>query len=536
MAQAKSAQLKVDQHIAEDQSDVASLLSDPATHDGQAVTRIDTHGAMVFIAGDRAYKIKRAVRYSYMNFSSLALRQLACAREVVLNRRTAPMLYLGVAPILRSKDGTMRLGALRQPDALGAGPAAEPEHPAEWAVVMRAFNQDDLFDRLAERGALDATLLTALADEIHRFHEAASRAEASYGGAQSLRVVLGDNTAEMAEQPTLFPPPALRKLAARSRSALKAVTGLLDRRLAGGMVRHCHGDLHLRNVVLLDARPCLFDAIEFNDSIACVDVLYDLAFLIMDLDQRGLRTAANLVLNRYLRIGESLDGLAALPLFLSLRAAIRAKVNAAAANSQSSDTGRREKQKEAVRYFAAAQAYLDPEPPRLVAVGGLSGSGKSTLARALASELGAAPGALHLRSDVQRKVLFEVNDLTRLPETAYTPEISAQVYQRLLDRAETALAVGHSVVLDAVYDRPDCRAAVEAVAERVGVRFDGLWLEAPSKLLLSRTAARQGDASDATPEVVRRQLEATRGTMTWSQLDAGQPETAVVTSARALIA
>ena len=531
MSDASPAVSPDDPPLVADQSAVAALLTDPATHGGAAVTRIDTHGAMVFLAGGRAYKVKRAVRYSDMNFSSLALRQLACTREVILNRRTAPELNLGVMPILRGADGALRLGPLLQPDDPQAGANGAGVEPVEWAVVLRRFEQDQLLDRVAARGDLDGPLLTALADSVRRFHDSTPRAAGGHGGAQAMRTVLGDNLAEMAEHPELFPPTALKRLAGKSRAALAAVAPLLDRRLAAGLVRHCHGDLHLGNLVLLDGRPSLFDAIEFNDDIACIDVLYDLAFLIMDLDQRGLRPEANAVFNRYLRRDEALNGLAALPLFLSLRAAIRAKVAAAAAASQTSAAARGAKCEESTRYFAAARTYLNPAGPRLLAVGGLSGSGKSTLARSLAPEVGAVPGALHLRSDVQRKVLYEVDDLTRLPEAAYTPEVSARVYQTLLQRAEAALAAGHSVVLDAVYDRPDSRAAVTALAERAAVPFRGFWLDAPAEVLLARTAARAGDASDATPEVVRRQLAAAQGGSDWLCLAADAPPAEVLRQA-----
>jgi len=505
-------------HVTADQSEVAAFLARPQTHGGVPVERIDTHAAMVFLAGDLAYKVKRAVDYPYMDFSTLARRRAACEREIEINRRTAPQIYLGARPIVRGADGGLTLN--------GAGEAVE------WAVVMRRFDQAGLFDRLAQAGRLTPALLLRLADEVAEFHE---RAEPVPEQAGELGWVVDENAGEFAERPELFAPDRAERLTAAARTALERVAGLLEDRRARGLVRRCHGDLHLRNVCLIDGQPTLFDAIEFNDAIACIDVLYDFAFLLMDLDHRGLRPAANQVFNRYLQRSGDLESLAALPLFLSLRAAVRAKVSASAALSQDDAGARRRLEDEARAYFAAAAAYLAPPPARLVAVGGLSGSGKSTLGRALAPALGPAPGALHLRSDVLRKALHGVDELTELPPEAYRPEVGARVYGELLARARRALAAGQAVLLDAVYSKPEGRLEVEALARQSGVAFTGLWLEAPSAVLRARAAARRADASDATPEVVERQLHEDPGTISWHRIATeGTPERIVSEAQRIL--
>jgi len=500
---------------AAEQGEVAAFLGDPATHGGAAVERFETHAALVFVAGERAYKIKRAVRYPYLDFSTLDLRRTACEKEVALNRRTAPALYLGVEPIVRAADGGLRVG----------GAAGEGESVVEWVIIMRAFAQSGLFDRLAQEGALTPELLTELVDEIRAFHgkaEPVARGGVARGGGAGMQATVSENDEDIATRPDLFAADAARRLSDASAAAVRTLTPLLEDRWDRGLVRRCHGDLHLRNICLVEGRPTLFDAIEFNDAIACIDVVYDLAFLLMDLDHRGLRAEANLVLNRYFQDSEDLAVLAALPLFLSVRAAVRAKV-AATAESTQRDAGQREALRaEARDYFAAAQAYLAPPEARLVAVGGFSGSGKSTLARRIAPALGAAPGAVILRSDTARKALFGVDELSPLPEKAYRPKVSAKVYRSLLERARTALAAGHSVVLDAVYAEPAARSEAEAIAREAGVAFAGFWLEGQVGLLARRTAARQGDASDATPEVVRRQAGSDLGRMTWHRLDAAR--------------
>jgi len=493
-----------------DQASVLRLLADPATYSGhpERVERIDTHGAIVFLAGEHAYKVKRAVAYPYMDFSTLDKRRQACLRERDINRRTAPDLYLDVVAVVRDGDG-LRLDT--------GAPSGEV---VEWVLVMRRFPQEDLLSVRAENGTLTAEIVTALADAVARFHEtAAIRPDA--GGAEPMAWVVRENGEEFRQRGDLFDAAAASDLTERALALLARHGGLLDARAAEGKVRLCHGDLHLRNVVLLDERPTLFDAIEFNDAIACIDVIYDLAFLLMDLDHRGLRSFANLVLNRYLQQRDETAALRLLPLFLSTRAAVRAKVAASAAAMAERVEAKARQRDEAAAYFARAAAYLAPAEPRLVAIGGLSGSGKSTLARALAPGFGAAPGALHLRSDVLRKQLAGVTELERLPAEAYTAQSSAAVYNALCSKAAAALSAGHAVVADAVFARPEERAAIEAVARSAGVAFDGLWLHAAPAVLAERVTARQGDASDATRAVVERQLSYDLGEIVWQRVEAG---------------
>ncbi|MDJ0942342.1 MAG: AAA family ATPase [Kiloniellales bacterium] len=503
---------EVSAHVVADQSEVAAFLGNPANHGpGIAeVERFDTHGAMVFLAGDRAYKVKRAVAFPYMDFSTLALRRAFCKKEVALNRRSAPKLYLGTEAITREAAGGLRLG--------GEGEVVE------WVVVMRRFEQDGLFDRLAAIGRLTPDLTLRLTDAILRFHEAAERLDpgrALGGGVAGQRVVAEESLAEFAERPDLFAAQDVETLRALFRHWLDACGGLLDSRLAEGYVRRCHGDLHLRNICLIDGAPTLFDCIEFNDTFAAIDVLYDLAFLLMDLEHRDLHPLANLVLNRYVQRGDALEGLAALPGFLANRALVRAKVSASAEASQKDAAARARLEVEARQYFEAARRYLEPPPPRLLAVGGLSGSGKTTLARQLAPRLGAAPGALHLRSDVIRKQLWGVDELAPLPAEAYDPGFGARVYAEIGRRAGRGLAAGQAVIADAVYAKPEEREGIAAVARDRGLRFDGLWLQAAPATLSARVTARRADASDADAAVVERQLGYDTGEITWRRLDAG---------------
>lgn len=508
------------------QAEVIAFLETAATHGVgiMRVERIDTHGAIVFLAGDFVYKIKRNVRYSYMNFSTLELRRRACLRELEINRPQAPGIYLGVVAITREMDGSLALD--------GSG------MPVEWAVHMRRFGAADLLSRVAERQGIDAILARAIADVIHVYHSGAPQHQAGDARARLARIV--EDLAEGLATPALgFSQSEIRQLTSACTIRLEAVGPLLQRRSSAGLVRRCHGDLHLGNIVLWQDRPTLFDAIEFDEALATIDTLYDLAFLLMDLDQRGQRTAANVVLNRYLwRTQEFLDleGLAALPLFLGLRAAIRAMVLAQRAALGGNHIAGNDRAA-AEAYLNAATGYLAPAPPRLIAVGGLSGTGKSTLAAALAPMIAPAPGALHLRSDLERKSMLGVEETERLAASCYTPELNGRVYGVLLRKARLALAAGHSVVVDAVYLAEGERSGLEQLARDIGVPFAGLWLVAPEATMVQRVAARTKDASDATPDVVRRQLDwhgrASKGA--WVTIDAGGSAEDTLRAARKVI-
>lgn len=472
-------------------------------------TRIDTHGAVVFLTGDDVYKVKRAVRFPFMDFSSLEKRHIACEHEIAVNRRNAPELYLGTVPI-RRVGKEFHLGGARG-------------EIVEWAVHLARFDETQTFDKLAERGALDLALMEPLAETIASAHAVAPR-----DGTEAIpmfRRRLDDTLDGLAAARDLFPEAAVRAFSEALRAQFDSVEPLLRQRASAGQVRLCHGDLHLRNIALHQGRPLLFDAIEFDDSIATCDILYDFAFLLMDLTQRGLKVHANSVFNLYLwkirDIDDAIDGLAALPLFLALRAAIRARVTVAL--SRIEPKAREARIAEAGRFFATAQGFLEPSAPRLIAIGGLSGSGKSTLAKELAAFIGRAPGAVHLRSDIERKRLFNVKAHEPLPQEAYRPEVTEQVYARLRSLAESTLKAGQSVVVDAVHAKEEERDALAAVANTLDVPFAGFWLDAAAEILTARVKARRNDASDADAAVVEAQIGFDKGAMRWRQLDACRP-------------
>jgi len=481
------------------------------------VKRIDTQGAIVLLAGPDAYKIRRAIKLPFLDYSTLPKRRAAAQSEIAHNRDAAPMIYRDVIAVTRGADG-YALG--------GSG------EPVEWISRMQRFDEDATLDRLAERGELDAALMGKLARALVASHDRAP-VRAAAPALEKLESWIGQNRAAFAEHTNLFPPALADALDARTRKALEQARPLLLRRGEAGFCRRCHGDAHLRNIVVVAGEPVLFDAIEFDDSIATGDVLYDLAFPLMDLCERDLVPAANALLNGYLARSEEahFEGLAALPLFMSVRAAIRAKVEAAN-RIHLTGAARKGVEDAARRYFAFARAFLEAAPVRLMAIGGLSGSGKSVLAGTLAPYLGRAPGAVWLRSDVERKHMLGVEEGATLPDSAYTPDITAEVYARCQRRAALALAAGQSVLLDATHATAAARRASAEIAHRAGAKFAGLWLEAPLNVRLERVASRRDDASDADGTVARAQRADPLAEAGWTSLDANRTAADIAASVR----
>ncbi|MGF3023772.1 AAA family ATPase [Methylobacterium aquaticum] len=507
------------------------------------VERIDTHASIVLMAGDHVLKLKRAVRFPFLDFSTPRRRLAACRAELAVNAG-AGRLYRGVHRITRATDGGLALdGAGRLVDAV---------------VAMRRFPQDNLFDRMVQDGRLTPALVTDLARRLATAHAEAPVSKARGAAAMADLVALNDRSLRACG---LVPDREADALTALFQDRLSRHAARLDARGREGKVRRCHGDLTLRNICLFGGVPTPFDALEFDERLATIDVLYDLAFVLMDLWHRGRPDLANLLFNRYLDETDDAPDAGLMPFLMALRAVIRAHVTASQAvatepmagqaaagkttagkttvskttvskttcapTDGDAEAGATALRGEATAYLALARDLLAEIPPCLVAVGGLSGSGKSTLAAALAPRLGAAPGARIVSSDRTRKRLHGVVPLTRLPPGAYAASVSEQVYATMRDEAAGVLAGGASVVLDAVFDRPAEREAVAGLAASCGVTVQGVWLQAPLAILADRIAIRRNDPSDATPAILADQARRDCGAITWLRLDAGQPPEAL---------
>jgi len=418
-----------------DQDAVIDFLSDPASynlHDG-AVEQIETHCSIVFLAADRAYKLKRAIRYAALDYTTRASRQVACEAELVLNRRTAPELYLAVCSVNRDATGALAFD--------GSGPALDH------VVVMRRFAQSDLFDHLADTNELTPDLMRMLGATVARFHLTAE-VTPSHGGSDAIRRVIADNDRELAKVAAELDGAAVSSLSRRARNALDGLAVLLDRRRAEGKVRRCHGDLRLANICLFCGRPTLFDCIEFSEEISCIDVLYDLAFLLMDLQMLGRGDLGNAAFNAYLDVAPETDGLRALPLFLALRAATRSYALAGSARRRVNPRQAGRLLASARRHIDAGIAFLMPRPPLLVALGG-NGGARAELAGALAAVCPPAPGARVLNAAEPGGATWQV--------------------------ASATLAAGCSILIEGDFASEAERTSAAERASRLDVEWRGFW-------------------------------------------------------------
>jgi hypothetical protein len=457
---------------------------------------IETACARVFLAGEVAWKLKRNVDLGYVDFSTREKRKWALDRELDFNRTAAPDIYRSVRTITREADGALAWD--------GAG------KPLEYALEMRRFDDGAVLS--ADPSVIDGEMADALGRTIAGFHAAAPLRP--NGGIAALEWTIISNANLIREHAATLGAERVETLVAQTFAELERQRPLLMARTAGGFARRCHGDLHLANILIENGAPVLFDCIEFNDLLSDLDVFYDLAFLLMDLDFRGRRDAGVRVQSAYLdeaarSFPETMwSGMAAMPLMLSVRAAVRTHVATHAGDIRL-----------ARAYLEAAIAHLSPPPPVLAAVGGLSGSGKSSFSRAIAPALGASPGAVVLRTDEIRKRLVKVAPTERLPDSAYAGGLYGQSYDALIENARAMLKAGRAVVLDATFIDPMLRGRAEQLAADCGVPFHGVWLEAPLDTLKTRVEGRTGDASDATVQTLDEQLARLKVEASWTHVD-----------------
>ncbi len=471
--------------IPESQHEAAAFLRALAGSDP-----IETHISAVFVGAERVWKLRKAVRLAYVDFTTLAARTAAAEREMALNASHAPDLYRGVRRLTRGASGL----------------ALDGEGPVEDAVTeMARVPAEDFLDARVAAGPLPPGLLDALADTVAAWH-ATSPVVARDQAAALGELIEGNATAALAAGLDAV---EIEKWRAAARAALSSVGAWLAHR--PGRLRRLHGDLHLGNIVLWQGHPVPIDALEFDEDLACFDIGYDVAFLLMDLERRAGRAAANRVLNRFVARDGDAGLVEGLPLFLSLRAMIRAHIAATQADMDAAVAG-----------LARAVAYLSPPPGFVLAIGGLPGAGKSTIARLLAPAIGAAPGALILRSDETRKRLHGQAPEARLGPDAYTPAASERVFQELARM--TRAARGQGVIADATFMNPAHRALLHGAAG--GGIFLGIWLTAAPGILRARVAGRHGDASDADLKVLESALAADPGPGSWLAVDATDAEAA----------
>ncbi|MDC7684360.1 AAA family ATPase [Asticcacaulis sp. BYS171W] len=453
---------------------------------------ITTSCAVVILKGKRAYKVKKSVDYGFLDFTSVEKRRKALLRELRYNQRMASDIYLGVEEI-----------------------------QGESVLVMRRF---DTAGVLAEQSqaqddwAPDLGLMHDLGSTVAKFHagsEICRDAEHEF----NIKYVIDSNKKNIDVFRDELGAEAVDAYDVAIQAAYAELEDDVKRRFTEGYVRHCHGDLHLGNILIENGKPVLFDCIEFNERLSQIDVLYDLGFLLMDLWVRGHEDAANTVLNIYVERASRLEddihsvyaGLKLLPLYMSVRAGVRCHVNA---NYGGTPNYAMEKAKV---YLAAAHRFLEIKPAELIAVGGLSGSGKSSHSRRIAPATGRAPGALILRSDEMRKRLWAFPEFETLPKEAYTPAENERVYNHMFDLARTAIQSGQSVILDATFRNQDRAREAKALAENADVTFSALWMDVPAEERLRRVLQRTNDVSDATPDIAGAQTDPVLDEALWTR-------------------
>lgn len=469
------------------------------------VRLVQTHISYVFLTGDFAYKVKKATRFGFLDFTTLERRAYFCQEELRLNRRLSPDLYLAVLPIYQGNNFYLNA----------------PPHPqaeiVDYALQMRQFPQDGLFSHLLQSGQLSSDHLQRLGQLVAQFHVTATTdptIEAN-GTPEAISIVDEDNY-------TLAKDYIGQSLTLAQWQQTRTFTqqfwhdhqDWLYQRLAHGKIRECHGDLHLNNVCLYQEQIHIFDCIEFCREFRNIDVIYDIAFMVMDLDFHHRPDLANIFLNTYLENTGDYEGALLLPAYLSMRATIRGNVNSmtakttAISSSPAKSVAPSEQTsiwQQARAYFRLASQYAQPQPGQIVIMSGLSGSGKSTVARRLACQL----NGIHIRSDAVRKHLAGIS-LTQSGEgeqDIYTPEMTQKTYQRLADLGLSLAKIGWTVILDAKYDQVALRAKVLTQAKLANIPVQILYCTAPMEVLRSRLHNRQGDISDATATLLINQRQ-----------------------------
>ncbi|MFT4076160.1 MAG: AAA family ATPase [Asticcacaulis sp.] len=451
---------------------------------------IETSCAQIVLKGDKAYKIKKSVDYGFLDFTTPEKRRTALMRELRFNQRLSSDIYLGVE-----------------------------ELTGESVLVMRRFDTAGVLGEQSVRNpdwTPDLDVMRDLGHSIARFHAASEVCQDAQHN-NNIYYVIDSNCRNIEVFREELGAVAVDAYDTAMRTAYAALEADVLKRFAEGHVRHCHGDLHLGNILIEHGKPVLFDCIEFNDRLSQIDVLYDLAFLLMDLWVRGHEAAANLVLNVWLEQAARLEdeaeavyaGLKLLPLYMSMRAAVRCHVSANSANDPHGGMER------ARMYLRAAQSFLDMRPLQMKAIGGLSGSGKSTRSRREAPGLGRAPGAVVLRSDEIRKRLWACPEFESLPKDAYTPQENVRTYEHMFALAKQVLGTGQSVILDATFRDATWRDRCAEVAQGGGAAFSGLWLDVTADIRGQRVALRERDASDATPDIAEGQQAVDPSQILW---------------------
>lgn len=476
--------------------------ADVYPHPTEVITTIETHISVVFLTGDYAYKLKKPVDFGFLDFSQLADRKRYCELEIQLNQRSAPELYIDICP-LYFHDGQVQF---------------EPNgDPVEYLIKMKQFDPNRVLGRYLKEHTLDNRQIQELSERIAQFHASAEATieQDDFGHPDNLIHPMLENFPPLLKS---FPHPEqqyrLKQLAEWTHFTQKTLYDDLLARKADGFVRACHGDMHLDNITLLNDVPTLFDGIEFNEQFRWIDVMNDLAFLMIDLDNRQQVVLKRKLLSQYLSLTGDYNGLKFLRFYQVYRSMVRSKITALRYHQLPKGSFEAEQHFDlALQYLKQAEddAYALPEP-KLVLMVGVSGSGKSHYAQALLNHL----DAIVISSDIERKRLYGIDPTHRVPESEktrlYAPEMSRQTYQRLHQLAKTLLAEGYSVIVDATFLKSEHRQPFLALAVQAGCRAHQLYITPNNHLEMIRRNLHERQTADTSPSdadvaVMHRQLE-----------------------------
>ena len=478
-------------------SPLVLALLQPAVyeHPVDKLQLIETHISWVILTGDYAYKIKKPVDFGFLDFSTLDQRKHFCEEELRLNQRLAANIYLDVVVIT---------GSIEHPKINGVGDVIE------YAVRMRQFPQSAQMDRMLARGELAGVHMDAMARIVAEFHGQIPVADSTvpYGAPQQVYQTLLNTIITLRQHLTEHNSAQLvDDLERWCQRSFEQLQDVLAARKAEGYVRECHGDMHLRNLAWVDDKPLAFDCIEFNPELMWNDVISEIAFLIMDLDDRGQAALAARFLNGYLERSGDYGGLRVLRFYLVYRALVRAMVDAIRLGQQGITASERvEVEQEAHAYLLLAQGYTQGRRPCLILTRGISGTGKTTLSQPLLERL----GAIRIRSDVERKRMHglraEQQGTADYAQGIYSAESTQLTYARLAELATGILQAAYSVIVDATFAQAEQRAMFYALAQKLGVVCVVLEFTASAATLRKRIEARKGDASDADLDILQQQL------------------------------
>ncbi len=486
--------------------DIASMLK-PEVYD-HPVTKIElieTHISWIILTGNFAYKIKKPVDFGFLNFSTLEKRKNFCEQELILNRRLAPAIYLAVVAI----TGTQNNPVITTHNELFKGDAIE------YAIKMAQFPQSAQLDNMLAAGELKAEQMDEIAEMVANFHQTVEVAgdAMAYGNKETISQPIKENFTQINEHLDTTPyADTLSALSMWSSSEFVKLKPVFEQRKANGFIRECHGDMHLRNMVWLNTGPSAFDCIEFNPQLRWIDVISEVAFLVMDLQDRQQYQLANRFLNVYLEVTGDYAGLSVLPYYLCYRALVRAKVNTLRLEQKKiPEEERKQIQVEFELYLKLATTYTQTSPAKLIIMRGLSASGKSTVSQQLRETL----GAIRIRSDVERKRLFDIdpgnsassyNTADKIDKGIYSAQASLQTYTKLAELASRIISAGYSVIVDAAFLKYEQRKPFQLLAKSLAVPYSIIDITADTDILRQRIKERKHDVSDADLVVLEHQL------------------------------